>query len=151
MQIGLLSRRAANLTNGEMTHIYFITDFEKVLEILFSTFQNHSDQGAAKLGAAVENDSAKFVNAFGALTVEDISSEDEDLAIAPELKMLAAASKQTHVAEQSEEDWLFDIYCFYSDLNEIRVYLLKLWTDYKDGKVDLMVCCHPTICSDLAS
>jgi hypothetical protein len=124
-------------------HAHFIKIFEQVLVILSP--QNGTITDPMK-HASVEDDEndAPFINSFAGLEVEDALSEDDatgsSLQTAPSKKKELVNTKQhLYETEEDVEEMLFAIFCFYSDINDVRDYLKDLWTEYRDGKLDLMV------------
>lgn len=74
------------------------------------------------------------------MEVEDAFPEDEFVEYAPPPETVRSSpQKSMFEADRSEEDWVLEIYCFYNNLNDIGLYLQGLWTEFKDGKIDLMV------------
>jgi len=41
--------------------------------------------------------------------------------------------------ERTAEEFIFALFCFFNDLNELQKFLLSLWLHYKDGSFDLMM------------
>jgi len=85
-----------------------------------------------------------FVNSFAGLEVEDALSEDDisdsyGPAAPSKKKEFTNTTKHHYETEEGFEELLFAICCFYSDIDNVRDYLKGLWTEYRDGKLNLMV------------
>jgi hypothetical protein len=129
-------------------HVHFIKIFEQVFDILSPKNGTTTDP---KKHASVEysEKDVEFINSFAGLEVEDALSEDDTYGpyrpTEPSKKKKSANTTQyRYETEEEVEEMLFAIFCFYTDINDVRNYLKGLWTEYRDGKLDLMVR-HPHV------
>jgi hypothetical protein len=88
-----------------------------------------------------EDDELDLVNSFAALDVEDIPEAQANSWLPPNVfhKKSKPKDKVEYELESKAYDLLFNIFCFYTDLNAMRTYLRKLWSQYCKGKIDLVV------------
>jgi hypothetical protein len=128
-------------------HSFVIDIFEKAFGIL-SPSTNQTQPPANKRATVEGNEDdedseIEFINSFAGLEVEDFSDTEVNSWAQPvTVPKKKASSKNIYEMENSEEDLLFNLFCFFSDLNEIRTYLKGLWSDYHQGKLDLIVSFH---------
>lgn len=134
------------LQRANESHSFVIDIFEKAFGILSPSTE--TTKPAANRQASVEEEEEdseiEFVNSFAGLEVEDFSDTEVNSWAQPAAvpKKKKGPSKNVYEMEVSEEDLYFSLFCFFSDLNEIRTYLKGLWSDYHQGKLDLIVSSH---------
>ncbi|KAL3481566.1 hypothetical protein BJX99DRAFT_218513 [Aspergillus californicus] len=128
------------------SHAHFITALEQICETLEWKVNQASRPDAKKPPTSEEQrddaDAATCLNKFAILTVE----EPQDTAQA---QPTPAESKKTVKVTVVEEDdneaadsylgiLFFKTLCLLQDLNNIRKFLSVTWSEYRDGKIDLM-------------
>lgn len=144
-------RKQASSKNADLKHTHFIKQLEEVLDILkpacpeelpVSSARNASANNGATL---TEPKTPKLENRFSNLEVEEL----DDFDLCPEVIASPAAKKSSVKPRQvvfqpntddddgSVDDLQFAIYCYFEDLNNARLHLQKIWTQYKLGMISL--------------
>lgn len=144
-------RKQTSSVDADSTHSHFIKELEEVLEILKPACPEESPvpstrSALAKNGAALtEPKIPSLDNRFSALEVEEL----DDFDLFPEVTASPAAKKSSVKPRQvvfqpntdgdgeNDDELQFAIYCFFEDLNNARLHLQKLWTQYKLGMIGL--------------
>ncbi|KAK4501974.1 hypothetical protein PRZ48_007784 [Zasmidium cellare] len=103
-------------------HAHFVTVLEDVLEILQPTTSNTASQ---------DDD---LDNVFAALSVEEVTSEGTTRAKSAK----KVNGPQYEMEEEEDGDDFFVFVTFMNDMNDIRSRLMRVWADYRCGKLDLM-------------
>jgi len=89
-------------------------------------------------GSSSDDPLVKLTNKFKGLEVQDLLSDSEDTS--PETSgEKPKKSKPKFELEDLVADWFMEIFFFFDDMHKMRLYLKKLWEDYRDGKVDVAV------------
>ncbi|KAF8853740.1 hypothetical protein BDZ45DRAFT_66911 [Acephala macrosclerotiorum] len=122
------------LQRGNETHAYFVEVLEEVFDILVAK----TTAQVSPSNNASEATRASFANSFSNLTVEDTFQEDDSVDVPSPTEEARPMPKVKYEAEYSRHEWLFEVYCFYSDFNEVRECIRDLWLDFKAYKIDLM-------------
>lgn len=144
-------RRQASSKDVDLKHNHFIKQLEEVLEILKPASPEESPVSLARSASAdngttvTETKTPNSENRFSNLEVEELDDYD----LFPEVTASPAAKKSSVKPRQvvfqpniddddgNVEDLQFAIYCFFEDLNNARLHLQKLWTQYKLGMISL--------------
>jgi hypothetical protein len=81
-------------------------------------------------------------NRFAALEVEELTeSEGEPIDVRP---VSLSESEVTYEIEPSkkkedlEQEKLFAIFCLFDDLDRLRSYIMNVWVEFKEGKIDVL-------------
>jgi hypothetical protein len=125
---------------SDKTHWHFITVLEEVVRILDPL----CDQDDTK-SAAIETRPGEvaLANSFSLLNVEETKDDDFCQTLPPVATQASTGTPLSQqlvvytVAEDDTDDW-FVVFCFFRDLSEIRNFLRETWSDYRDGKTDLI-------------
>lgn len=144
-------RKQASSKDADLMHTHFINQLEEVLEILKPACPEESPVSLARSALAnngatlTEPKTPNLENRFSNLEVEEL----DDFDLLPEVAASPAAKKSSVKARQvvfqpntddddgNVDDLQFAIYCFFEDLNNARLHLQKLWTQYKLGMISL--------------
>ncbi|KAK5125541.1 hypothetical protein LTR85_000652 [Meristemomyces frigidus] len=110
------SKSSAAVQAANAGHRHFIAVLEEVLTIL----------------KPEDDKQTELPNMFEALTVE------ETLEVAEANEPAPATDANQYELQTTGEDIVFAILSFFKDVNEVREYLQGVWTDYRQGKVDVM-------------
>lgn len=139
-------RKQTSSVEADSKHTHFIEKLEEVLEIL-----KPAESPVPLARSALENNGATLTepknqnldNRFSALAVEELDDYD----LFPEVTASPAAKKssvkprqvvfQPNTDNDNVDELQFAIYCFFEDLNNARLHLQKLWTQYKLGMIGL--------------
>lgn len=127
------------------SHAYVITVFEVILGILSPKAMEDTANGSMQ--ATVEDEEITLSNAFDALEVEKAWSDTESSVPETPSTSSTGTSAQPGINRRRTEpayqftidDLAFPSYCFFANLDELRIYMRELWGDYRDGEVDLML------------
>ncbi|CZR63378.1 uncharacterized protein PAC_13275 [Phialocephala subalpina] len=114
-------------------HAYFVGVLEKVFDILIAKAASQSSKSATS-----EATVAAFANSFSSLTIEDTFSDNDEANVPSDPAQARHAPKAQYEIEYSRREWLFEVYCLYTDFNQVREYIQDMWLDYKAHKIDLM-------------
>lgn len=80
-----------------------------------------------------------WVNRFAALTVEEPSETSDSPATSKQvIKVELIEEQERDVEEVHLSHLFFKAYCLFQDLRNMRMFISQTWTDYHDGKIDLM-------------
>lgn len=122
------------------TQAHFVSTLEEICETLEWKKTPASTKRTEKTPETVQDaDIDSYLNRFAVLTVE----EPQETADKP------AVSKQTVKVELIETDGtdekedhlslrFFKAYCSFQDLHQMRAFISQTWSEYRDGKIDLM-------------
>ncbi|KAI9738395.1 MAG: hypothetical protein M1834_008898 [Cirrosporium novae-zelandiae] len=146
-------KRCANwfskhVTNNDEGHQYFITVFEEVLEILSPLSNKELDKLRADSSPKVDNNPTleELANKFSLLETEELET---DVDMTSNSQMTSKKEPQTQTFEVDEGEGnnekeidilsiLFEVYCLFEDMHNIREFIQQIWADYKSGNTDLM-------------
>lgn len=123
-------------------HVYFIGIFEQVYDLLSPRC---TEEKPSPFGESDKADDVDFINSFEGLDVHDFSDSEISAwaegttPVSQKTWTQKSKGKKTYKIEDREEELFFSLYCFYSDMNDVRQYLRDLWSQYKNGKLDLIV------------
>ncbi len=144
---------ASLMSNG--SHEHFIKVLNTVLDILKplcnqSTASGQGQHSTTTVGNGRRRDSAEpqltLYNQFGALTVETLENEQEEV---ENLSQRTTSAKQVrnssltttlYIPEQQppDDEFMLGCFCFFQDLQEVRSSLQETWQKYKDRRVTLI-------------
>lgn len=146
---------AEELEPDNSGHSHFIGVLERVLQILEpnsatesiasgqESKHGHKIDAGAKSRAEIE----ELINFYDVLSVDE-DAFDHSAATrtdAPPAQNIGSyqatpSPPRTNIyeIERPAEEFIFALFCFFNDLNELRKFLLSLWLRYKDGSLDLM-------------
>lgn len=144
-------RKQASSKDADLTHTHFINQLEEVLEILKPACPEESPVSLARSALAnngatlTEPKTPNLENRFSNLEVEELDDFDllPEVAASPAAKKSSVKPRQvvfqpnTDDDDGNVDDLQFAIYCFFEDLNNARLHLQKLWTQYKLGMISL--------------
>ncbi|KAL9620997.1 MAG: hypothetical protein Q9160_004515 [Pyrenula sp. 1 TL-2023] len=133
-------------------HSYFIGVLEKTLvalrprcaperleDPLMKAAQDQSLSSEAPLPIELSN-------MFSALELEEPSDPMQEMPTAAKAQSERSKSAKQNIAlyevefeaEILQQEMFFAAYCLFADLNDIRTYIKGLWTEYDEGKVNLI-------------
>ncbi|KAL2845132.1 hypothetical protein BJX68DRAFT_277447 [Aspergillus pseudodeflectus] len=136
---------------GNKGHAHFITALEKICETLEWKINQASGKPDAKKSPqpptvdeqSDDAEAAAFLNRFAVLTVE----EPQDTAAptqpaSPESKTIVKVTVVEEDDHEAADSYLghlfFKTFCLLQDLHNMRKFLSITWSEYRDGKIDLM-------------
>lgn len=143
--------KQASSKNTDLTHTHFIKQLEEVLEILKPACPEESPVYLARSALGNNGDTLtepktpNLENRFSNLEVEELDDFDYFQKSQPALLLKSLQSNQdrfffqpnTDDDDGNVDDLQFAIYFFFEDLNNARLHLQKLWTQYKLGMISL--------------
>ncbi|KAG4433195.1 hypothetical protein IFR05_011330 [Cadophora sp. M221] len=116
------------------SHSYFISLMEKVLSTLQPCFAVFA--GAESIEASSsENILETLENRFASLEVEE--PVEPKTGPAPKAELPIYELQASKEANKDEEN-LFLVFCLFDDLARLRSYVMDVWEQFKQGKVDLI-------------
>ena len=123
---------SADVKKSNDAHEHFI----KVLEIVFDVLEPRFE-----ISDSVKpppSPTAQAGNRFAQLEVEDISQETLDStpsvpAYKPKEKSPTASNDEYELELSFESDLQFIVYCLYEDLHNLEDFLVKTWSEVRDG------------------
>lgn len=144
-------RKQTTSVDADSMHTHFINKLEEVLDILKPACSEESPiplarSALANKGATLtEPKNQNLDNRFSALEVEELDDFDlfQEVTASPAAKKSSVKPRQVVFQPNTDDDddnadeLQFAIYCFFEDLNNARLHLQKLWTQYKLGMISL--------------
>lgn len=88
------------------------------------------------------------MNIFDVLSIDDDELEDSSTTpttttVSQNITLSKAISSSTckniYEVETTYDELIFALFCFFDDLDRIRLFLLKLWPDYRCKRLDLIL------------
>lgn len=149
----------ADESASNLKHSHFIDVLEHVLHILepnstpetvdsAQVGRTPSEDTAGKMDAGAKSQAEldNLVNCFDILNIEQNAFAPDAV---PEPSAAArnvvsgettprAPRNVTYEMEATDEELYFALYCFFDDLDRLRGFLHKLWSQYKAGEIDLI-------------
>ncbi|KAL5340459.1 hypothetical protein BJX70DRAFT_361012 [Aspergillus crustosus] len=131
---------------GNKRHAHFITALEQICETLEWKVNQASKTDAKKptpssKDQSDEADTDMFVNTFAVLTVEepqDTAQAQPTPASKTIVKVAVVEEDDNEAADSDLGQLVFKTFCLLQDLNNMRTFLSNTWSEYRDGKIDLM-------------
>ncbi|KAE8221566.1 hypothetical protein CF319_g5097 [Tilletia indica] len=134
------------------THKHFINVLREVGNILHDAREEALAKKLSKINktrkAGTDKQDMPSQNRFGSLADLEVELEDdrsgEELSDIPleqarrEPGASVSAAKARFAPSETKEELLMAVLFFLADLHDIRKYILELWMDYNNGKVDLI-------------
>ncbi|KAI8904491.1 hypothetical protein DFJ77DRAFT_480405 [Powellomyces hirtus] len=127
-------------------HWHFIAILEDVVALLNPWEKGQpttAPDQKSESKAETENVTLDLQNQFALLKVDEFDDlpdvgekESETLMYAPEGSGLDATYEVA--MENDESEVIFMLYCLFKDLNNIRLFLQETWSEYREGKIDLI-------------
>lgn len=132
-------------------HAYFITALEKICETLEWKISQASAKPDAQKSPQPPTDNAQsedgeaaaFLNRFAVLTVEEPQDTAAQTKPTPTeskklVKVTVVEEDDNEAADLDLGPLLFKTLCLLQDLHSMRKFLSITWSEYRDGKIDLM-------------
>ncbi|GAD96582.1 conserved hypothetical protein [Paecilomyces variotii No. 5] len=138
---------AVTVPKNNESHAYFITALEQICETLEWKTTQPSKHGAKQLPQTSEaqNDAAdadKFLNKFAVLTVEepqDTAAQTQPTPVESKIVKVTVDEEDGNEAANSYLSQLFfEAICLFQDMNNMRAFISKTWSEYRDKKIDLI-------------
>jgi len=123
-------------TDSNERHWYFTTLMEEVILTLQPRFQSDLSSESPRTDGAFE----ALENRFAALEVEEPLEDN-----AESVDSGTKASQPVYELERPADDQVakeeetFAVICMLEDLRQLRDFVFRLWVDYKNGIVDLII------------
>ncbi|KAJ6103808.1 hypothetical protein N7486_004030 [Penicillium sp. IBT 16267x] len=127
---------------------HFITALEQICETLeWKTNQpSKPDAKQPPLNSEAQSDDSeadRFLNNFAVLTVEEPQDTDAQTQPAPAeskkiVKVTVVEEDDNETADSYLSQLFFKTLCLLQDLNNMRIFISKTWSEYRDKKIDLM-------------
>ncbi|RDW70580.1 uncharacterized protein DSM5745_08091 [Aspergillus mulundensis] len=128
-------------------HAHFITALEQICETLEWNVNRASKPDANKPpmtseGQSDDADIAMFLNKFAVLTVEepqdDVQAQQPSAESRRIVKVTVVEEHDNDTADPYLGPLFFQTFCLLRDLDNMRKFLSNTWSEYRDGKIDLM-------------
>ncbi|KAL4883353.1 hypothetical protein BJY04DRAFT_216652 [Aspergillus karnatakaensis] len=132
-------------------HAHFITVLEQICETLEWKVKQASKPDVKEpptpISANDQSDDADadtdtFLNKFAVLTVEEPQDDGQAQPAAVGNRKIAKVTVVEEDDNEAADPYLghlfFKTYCLLQDLNYMRKFLSNTWSEYRDGKIDLM-------------
>jgi hypothetical protein len=126
------------LTASDKTHAYFIGTLHEIYDLLHSArASQEQDNPRPTQQALSESIPSAFNNSFQHLKVEE-PVENPLGTTTGTVNGFTAADKLTFRLEKQKGDKAFAIWCLLGDFSDVRVYIIRVWIDYKAGRKSLL-------------
>ncbi|KAE8211013.1 hypothetical protein CF327_g5187 [Tilletia walkeri] len=144
LRMRALQRFLPNPDWSTFTHEHFINVLREVGSILHQAKTRKAREDTKKGTAKGGSSSSSSVNRFASLEVLDKINEDYDDIIdedpvSPTSNSAASDAKAQFNLKQSREEAVMSAMMFFSDLHDIRMYILNLWMEWYNKKATLVM------------
>jgi hypothetical protein len=132
------NNKHGELTASDKTHAYFIDILHEIYDILHSARASQKqDNPRPSQQTSSESIPSAFNNSFQHLKVEE-PVENPLGTTTGTVEGFTAADKLTFPLEKQKSDKAFAIWCLLGDFDDVRVYIIRVWKDYKAGRKSLL-------------
>lgn len=84
----------------------------------------------------------EFKNRFKGLEVQNLLSDSDSEDTHMERETFEKKKKPKFELEDELAGFYMELFFFFNDMHKLRLYLRRLWEDYRDGKVDVAFRSH---------
>jgi hypothetical protein len=133
--------RDAETARANQGHSYFISLMEEVIMALQPCFalSSGADQIAKLESKTTEYSVEDLENKFAALEAEEpIERSDDAQATDSKAPQLLYELELPKNKENAQAEKLFALFCLFDDFQNLRTFVMELWTGYGAGRVDLI-------------
>ncbi|KAJ3296684.1 hypothetical protein HK104_001363 [Borealophlyctis nickersoniae] len=118
-------------------HWHFVTVLEDVVKIL-TPFAVPEVRKETEKGDESTSE-VSLENQFSLLEVDEMEENIEDATQVPPLPPSdGIIGEEVYDVEYEESEVIFATFCLFEDLADIRRFLQQTWTDYREGRIDLI-------------
>ena len=125
------------------THAHFISVMEEVCELLERKARKSLDDSMLQPQIASKSEDDQSVgmwlnNQFAALAVEEPRELQETQ---PQARQIVEYEIEEYDDDEEEiflSQMFFNAFCLFEDLHNMRAFIAQTWSEYRDGKIDLM-------------